>query len=115
MDFERISPMTNQPASKARAMTAKEAGTVVDRAAVGFSAWSVLGPAARRATLTKAAAALESRKDQFVAAMMAEVGATAGWAMFNLMLAAAMVREAAALASLWASYAASHPGMRRSF
>src|SRR6202034_704738 len=59
--------------------------------------WSTLGPAARRATLNKAAAALESRKDEFVAAMMTEIGATAGWAMFNLMLAAGMVREAAAL------------------
>ena len=55
------------------------------------------GPNARRALLMKAAAALEERKDAFVSAMMAEVGATAGWAMFNLMLAAGMVREAAAL------------------
>ena len=44
-----------------------------------------------------AATALEARKDDFVRAMMAEVGATAGWAMFNLMLAAGMIREAAAL------------------
>ena len=29
--------------------------------------------------------------------MMGEIGATAGWAMFNLMLATGMVREAAAL------------------
>jgi benzaldehyde dehydrogenase (NAD) len=69
MEFERINPMTSQPASKAQAMTAEEAGAVADRAAVGFRVWSVLGPAARRATLTKAAAALESRKDEFVAAM----------------------------------------------
>jgi hypothetical protein len=97
MDFERIDPMTNKPASKAQAMTAKEAAAVADRAAAGFEAWSQLGPSARRATLAKAAASLEARKDQFVAAMMSEVGATAGWAMFNLMLAAGMVREAAAL------------------
>jgi benzaldehyde dehydrogenase (NAD) len=97
MDFERIDPMTNKPASKAQAMTAKEAAAVADRAAAGFEAWSQLGPSARRATLAKAAASLEARKDQFVAAMMSEVGATAGWAMLNLMLAAGMVREAAAL------------------
>ncbi len=97
MDFERINPMTGKPASKVRAMTVKEAVAVVDRATVGFNAWSVLGPSARRATLTKAASALESRKDEFIAAMMSEVGATAGWAMFNVMLAAGMVREAAAL------------------
>jgi benzaldehyde dehydrogenase (NAD) len=97
MEFERINPITNQPASKAQAMTAKEAGAAADRAAKGFIAWSAMGPSARRAVLMKAAQALESRKDDFVAAMMAEIGATAGWAMFNLMLAAGMVREAASL------------------
>jgi acyl-CoA reductase-like NAD-dependent aldehyde dehydrogenase len=36
MDFERIDPMTNKPASKAQAMTAKEAAAVADRAAAGL-------------------------------------------------------------------------------
>lgn len=45
----------------------------------------------------KAATALETKKEDFVDAMMGEIGATAGWAMFNLTLAAGMVREAAAL------------------
>lgn len=45
----------------------------------------------------KAAEALEQRRDQFLQAMMDEVGATAGWAIFNLTLAASMTREAAAL------------------
>nr|6QHN_A Chain A, SALICYLALDEHYDE DEHYDROGENASE [Alphaproteobacteria]6QHN_B Chain B, SALICYLALDEHYDE DEHYDROGENASE [Alphaproteobacteria]6QHN_C Chain C, SALICYLALDEHYDE DEHYDROGENASE [Alphaproteobacteria]6QHN_D Chain D, SALICYLALDEHYDE DEHYDROGENASE [Alphaproteobacteria] len=97
VNFERINPMTNQTASTAKAMTAAEARAVADRAAAGFAGWSVLGPNARRAVLMKAAAALEARKDDFVQAMMAEIGATAGWAMFNLMLAASMIREAAAL------------------
>jgi acyl-CoA reductase-like NAD-dependent aldehyde dehydrogenase len=47
--------------------------------------------------LIKAAAALEAKADAFVEAMMGEIGATEGWARFNLMLAAGMVREAAAL------------------
>jgi benzaldehyde dehydrogenase (NAD) len=97
MEFERINPLTNQPASKAQAMTSEEGNAVADRAARGFKAWSACGPTARRSTLTKAAAALESRKEEFVAAMMSEIGATSGWAMFNLTLAAGMVREAAAL------------------
>jgi acyl-CoA reductase-like NAD-dependent aldehyde dehydrogenase len=97
MDFERINPLTHEPASKAQAMTPKEAGTIADRASSGFKAWSAVGPAARRSALSKAAIALESRKDPFVAAMTAEIGATAGWALFNLTLAAGMVREAAAL------------------
>jgi len=97
MEFERINPITNQPASKTKAMTVKEAAATADHAAQGFITWSAMGPSARRAVLMKAAQALESRKDEFVAAMMAEIGATAGWAMFNLMLATGMVREAAAL------------------
>ena len=97
MDFERINPLTHEPASKATAMSADEARAVVDRAANAFPGWSTLGPNARRALLMNAATALEARKDDFVAAMMTEVGATAGWAMFNLMLAAGMIREAASL------------------
>jgi benzaldehyde dehydrogenase (NAD) len=97
MEFERINPLTQEPASKAAAMSAAEACAIADRAANAFPSWATLGPNARRALLMNAAAALEARKDDFVRAMMTEVGATAGWAMFNLMLAAGMVREAAAM------------------
>ncbi len=97
MEFERINPITNEAASKALAMTAADASSVADHAAEGFVQWSGTGPNARRALLMSAAVALESRKDEFVRAMMAEIGATAGWAMFNLMLAAGMIREAASL------------------
>jgi acyl-CoA reductase-like NAD-dependent aldehyde dehydrogenase len=97
MDFERINPITNEAASRAVAMSTADANAVADRAAAGFASWSPMGPNARRAMLMKAAVALEERKDQFVQAMMAEIGATAGWAMFNLTLAAGMIREAAAL------------------
>ncbi len=97
MEFERINPVTNETASKALAMTAADAAAVADCAAEGFTRWFGSGPNARRALLMSAAVALESRKDEFVRAMMAEIGATAGWAMFNLMLAAGMIREAASL------------------
>src|SRR3984893_18482296 len=97
MEFERINPVTNETASKALAMTAADAAAVADPAAVGFAQCSAAGPNARRALLMSAAVALEARKHDFVRAMMTEVGATAGWAMFNLMLAAGMIREAASL------------------
>jgi benzaldehyde dehydrogenase (NAD) len=97
MKFERINPLTNQLASTAAAMTVAEACAVADKATRGFAAWSSTGPTARRVALMKAAAALEARKVEFVQAMMAEIGATAGWAMFNLALAANIVREAAAI------------------
>jgi benzaldehyde dehydrogenase (NAD) len=97
VNFERINPITHQVASTATAMTVAEAQATADRAAEAFKTWAQTGPNARRAVLMKAAASLEARKDDFVQTMMAEIGATAGWAMFNLALAAGMIREAAAL------------------
>jgi len=97
MKFERINPLTGQAASSAEAMQAADIPAITAKAQKGFAEWSKMGPNARRSVLMKAAAALEAKKDDFVSAMMAEIGATAGWAMFNLGLAASMVREAAAL------------------
>ena len=65
---------------RARAHRARDSGGVFARAATAFPAWAAMGPNARRAVLMKAAAALEARKDDFVAAMMNETGSTAGWA-----------------------------------
>ena len=97
MEFTRINPMTGETASSALAMKAGDIPAVAARAQEGFAAWSQMGPNARRAVLMKAADALEARADAFVDAMMGEIGATKGWALFNLGLAASMVREAAAL------------------
>ena len=97
MLFERRNPLTGEVASTATAMSAQDAAAIADKARAGFPAWAAMGPNARRGVLNEAADALEARKDAFVDAMMAEVGATAGWAMFNLGLAAGMVREAAAI------------------
>lgn len=97
MEFTRINPITGEPASSAPALKASDIPAIAARAEAAFPAWAAQGPNARRAVLMKAADALMARKDAFVAAMMAETGSTAGWAMFNLGLAAGMVREAAAL------------------
>ena len=97
MNFERKNPLTGAVATSAVAMQASDMAAIAQKAQTGFAAWSLLGPNARRAVLNKAALALEARQADFVDAMMNEVGATAGWAMFNLGLAASMMREAAAL------------------
>lgn len=95
--FERRDPVTGAVATTSIAMTSDQARAAADAAQAALPAWSALGPNARRALLSKAAVALEARADDFVAAMMGEIGATEGWARFNLMLAASMIREAAAL------------------
>ena len=97
MTFTRLNPMTGEVASSAPAMRAGDIPAIAVAAAAAQPAWGAMGPNARRAVLMKAATALEQRKEDFVAAMMGEIGATAGWAMFNLGLAAGMVREAASL------------------
>jgi benzaldehyde dehydrogenase (NAD) len=95
--FERKDPMTGQVATQAAAATVADAIAAADAAEAAFPAWSARGPNERRALLAKAATALESRAGEFVEAMMGETGSTEGWARFNLMLAASMIREAAAL------------------
>jgi benzaldehyde dehydrogenase (NAD) len=95
--FERLNPMTGEVATRAAAFTPDEARRAADAAQGAFPAWSALGPNARRAALNKAADELVRRSNDFVASMAAEVGATEGWARFNVMLAAGILREAAAL------------------
>lgn len=95
--FTRLSPVTGEVATEAKAFTVADANEAVEAAAAAFPAWSALGPNARRAALNKAADALAARVDDFVEAMQGEIGATEGWARFNHMLAVSMIREAAAL------------------
>lgn len=95
--FDRLNPVTGKVATTAPAASVADAHAAVEAAAAAFPAWSALGPNARRAMLNRAADALAARGDAFVDAMMAEIGATEGWARFNHMLAVSMVREAAAL------------------
>ena len=51
----------------------------------------------RRKRLLKAADVLDSLAGEFIATGIAETGSTAGWYGFNVMLAANMLREAAAM------------------
>ncbi|HWV13360.1 MAG TPA: aldehyde dehydrogenase family protein, partial [Sphingobium sp.] len=94
--FERLNPVTGAVATRAAAASVEDAIAAVDAAKTAFPAWSQTGPNARRALLMKAADALDARVDDFINAMMEEIGATEGWARFNLMLSSSMVREAAA-------------------
>jgi vanillin dehydrogenase len=98
--FERHSPVTGEVVSRAAAATTADAAAAVASAAAAFPKWSALGPSERRARLLKAAAIVEARVDSFITAMAEEIGATPGWARFNVELAASMLREAAAATTL---------------
>jgi acyl-CoA reductase-like NAD-dependent aldehyde dehydrogenase len=95
--FERLNPITGNVATRAAAASVADAQNAAAAAAAAFPVWSALGPSERRARLAAAAEALERRGPEFVAAMAEETGATEAWGRFNVALAAAMMREAAAL------------------
>jgi acyl-CoA reductase-like NAD-dependent aldehyde dehydrogenase len=90
-------PVSAAVATRAAAATADDAHAAADAAAAAFPAWAETGPGQRRSLLQKAADLLEARSGDFIARMCAETGATAGWGGFNAMLAAGMLREAAAI------------------
>lgn len=95
--FTRMDPLSNSQATKAAAATEADARAAASAAAAAFPAWSRTGPGERRGLLLKAADILEAHTQDFIARMTRETGATAGWAGFNVYLAANMLREAAAM------------------
>jgi len=95
--FERRNPLSGTVATKAAAATVEDAIAAVDAAAAAFAGWAATSPREKRTILSRAADALQDKAPAFVEAMAAEIGATAGWAQFNVALASDMLREAAAL------------------
>jgi len=95
--FERRNPLDGSVATRAPAASPADAVMAVEAAAEAFKTWSETGPSLRRALLLKAADALEAKTPSFIEAVSAETGATGMWGGFNVMLAAGMIREAAAL------------------
>jgi acyl-CoA reductase-like NAD-dependent aldehyde dehydrogenase len=87
-------------ASRAAAGRAEDAIAAAEAASRAFPGWAAQGPNARRRLLLAAADIMEARGEAFTAAMAAETGASAGWAHFNVHLAASMLREAAALTTM---------------
>jgi len=95
--YERLDPFTGRLATRAAAASIADANAAVEAAAAAFPAWSKTGPGERRALLSKAADVMASKVGEFTKLMMEETGATGPWAGFNVMLAANMLREAAAM------------------
>lgn len=95
--FERNNPISGEVATRAAAGTVEDARAAANAAAAAFVSWSQTGPGQRRALLNKAADLLEARAGEFIERMALEIGATEGWAGFNCMLGANVLREAAAL------------------
>jgi acyl-CoA reductase-like NAD-dependent aldehyde dehydrogenase len=97
--FERHDPFTGAVATRSAAAGIADANAAVAAAAAAFPAWSKTGPTERRTILLKAADIMAAKVGEFTRLMIEETGATGPWAGFNVMLASAMLREAAAMTS----------------
>ena len=95
--FDRIDPYTGAVATRAAAATIEDADAAVAAAHAAFPAWSALSATERRKRLLRAADILDSLTGDFIAAGVAETGATPGWYGFNVALASGMLREAASM------------------
>ncbi|MBB3612408.1 aldehyde dehydrogenase [Rhizobium sp. BK602] len=95
--YDRLDPYTEKLASRASAAGPEDVAAAIEAASAAFPAWSATGPGQRRAILMKAADIMDAKVGEFTRLMIEETGATAPWAGFNVMLAANILREAAAM------------------
>ena len=97
-EYEQSFPFTGEPVGRAAAAGREDARAAVDAARAAFPEWSRSAPAGRRAILSKAADLLMERQQEIAGIVTEETGGVFGWGMFNVELAAGMLREAAAQA-----------------
>jgi benzaldehyde dehydrogenase (NAD) len=94
--FDKIRRLTGETVATVAAAGRADAERAVDAAAKAAPGWAATPPAQRRRILEAAAALLTERSHDIAAVMGKEMGAASAWCHFNAMLAANMLREAAA-------------------
>jgi len=97
--FDRVDPVKGSVVSKAAAARMADVSLAVEAAAKVFAEWAATGPGRRRELLLKSADVLMAHQKDFIECMIAETGATAPWAGFNVVFAAGILREAASMTS----------------
>ena len=97
-EYEQTFPFTGETVGVAAAGGREDARAAVEAAQAAFGEWSTSAPAMRREILSKAADLLMERQEEIARTVTEETGGVFGWGMFNVMLAAGMLREAAAQA-----------------
>lgn len=95
--FERRNPLSGASVTRAAAASVADARAAAASAALAFEDWSRTGPTERRRILLAAADRLEQKIEQISKVMAGEIGASGLWGGFNVMAAAALIREAAGL------------------
>jgi len=95
--FHRLNPISDKPVTRAAAGGITDVEAAVKAAAEAFPGWSATGPGKRRDLLLRAADILAEHQREFIESMIAETGATEGWAAFNVAFGSSVLREAAAM------------------
>jgi benzaldehyde dehydrogenase (NAD) len=90
---ERKSPIDGRIVSAEIALDKTQSLDVVAQAAAAFPAWSSLAAAQRAELLSRAADVLESRREDFHAALSEEIGAPSKWVHTNISFAASILRQ----------------------
>jgi vanillin dehydrogenase len=93
---EDVDPFRGEVVANVSAAGPADATRAVDAAAAAFDQWAAVPPAEKRKLFLHAADLLESSTGEAAELMTAETGAVGPWGMFNVHLAAEMLREAAA-------------------
>jgi vanillin dehydrogenase len=96
--YDQAFPFNGEQVGVAAAAGREDARAAVDAASQAFGEWSRSAPAIRRAILSKAADLVMDRQVEIAGIVTEETGGIFGWGMFNVELAAGMLREAAAQA-----------------
>jgi benzaldehyde dehydrogenase (NAD) len=97
-EYEQRFPYTGEVVGSAAAAGRQDARAAVEAADRALAEWAHSAPAMRREVLSKAADLLMERQEEIAHLVTEETGGVFGWGMFNVQLAAGMLREAAAQA-----------------
>jgi vanillin dehydrogenase len=96
--FDRRDIATGEVVTRAAAFGGPDAESAADAAAAAFPAWADLPPSDRAALLLRGAEILAERAATLCTCAEHEVGAAPDWTLFNIAIAQATLREAAAIA-----------------
>ncbi|KAJ9138742.1 Aldehyde dehydrogenase [Coniochaeta hoffmannii] len=93
--FDVTSPATGKVVHQCGAATSAEVRAAVDAASKAFVTWRKTIPKVRRDIFLKAAEIMERRRAELVGYMVAETGASDGWAQFNINVAKDLIIDVA--------------------
>jgi acyl-CoA reductase-like NAD-dependent aldehyde dehydrogenase len=96
--FEDADPFTGEVVLIAPAGGAADANAAIEAASAAFEGWRATPPAERQRIFLQSADLLEERRDEIVAMLARESGATFGFAMFQIGFVSNLFRQTAALA-----------------